>query len=380
MKNNFSYWEKKTFFEKVDVVIVGSGIVGLFTALEIKRKKPSWKILVLERGMLPDGASTKNAGFCCFGSLSELLDDLNHFSLEESVNLVKLRYEGLHKLRAELGDDSIGYQPCGGFELFSDKDENIFHNCLLNIQKYNQLFVDFIGPEIYSEAPDIANKNGFSEKVKFMIKNQYEGSIDTGKIIFNLLKKVQSNDIIILNNSIIQKFEESEGKVRIWTDSLELEAAQMVITTNGFARQLVPQLDVKPARAQVLVTSPIENLQMNGTFHHDRGYNYFRNIDGRILLGGGRNLDFEGETTTEMEITDTIQQHLEQMLREIIIPGKTFQIEYRWSGVMGVGSEKRPIIQPVGKNVFVAVRMGGMGVAIGSKVGEMAAKMLVENR
>lgn len=380
MKNNFSYWEKNTFFEKVDLIIVGSGIVGLFTALEIKRKNPGWKVVILERGILPNGASTKNAGFCCFGSLSELLEDLEHFSLEESVQLVKLRFDGLNKLRKELGDDSIGYQPSGGFELFSENDRKLFDKCADNIEKYNRLFSNLIGENIYSVDEKLISKNGLSANVKWMIKNSYEGSIDTGKMMFNLLKKAYLNDIIILNNCLIDKFEEEDNEVRIFTKDLNFSAAQMIITTNGFARELIPEIDVQPARAQVLVTSPIPDLKLEGTFHYDRGYNYFRNVNNRVLLGGGRNLDFSGETTTEMEITDSIQNHLEKMLREVIIPGKDFKIDYRWSGIMGVGAEKKPIIRPVRKNVFVAVRMGGMGVAIGSKIGELAAQMLIENK
>jgi gamma-glutamylputrescine oxidase len=380
MKNNLSYWEKNTFFEKVDLVIVGSGIVGLFTALEIRRKNPGWKIVVLERGILPNGASTKNAGFCCFGSLSELLDDLNHFSIEESVQLVKLRFDGLNKLRKELGDESIGYQPCGGFELFTENDNKLFEKCANNIDKYNQLFSEFIGNNIYSVDEKLIAKNGLSSNIKSIIKNSYEGSIDTGKMMFNLLKKAYLNDIIILNNCLINKFEEEEKEVRIFTNEFNFSSSQMIITTNGFARELIPEIDVQPARAQVLVTSPINDLELNGTFHYDCGYNYFRNINGRVLLGGGRNLDFKGENTTEMETTDLIQNHLEQMLREVIIPGKDFKIDYRWSGIMGVGTEKKPIIRSVRKNVFVAVRMGGMGVAIGSKIGELAAQMLSENR
>ena len=380
MKNNFSYWEKNTFFEQVDLVIVGSGIVGLFTALEIKRKNPNWKVVVLERGILPNGASTKNAGFCCFGSLSELMDDLNHFSLEESVDLVKMRFEGLQKLRFELSDEAIGYNPCGGFELFSENDLNILNKCAENIEKYNQLFSDFIGNEVYSINSNLISRNGFSNYVRYIIGNSYEGSIDTGLMMFNLLKKAYLNDIIVLNNILINHYEETENEVKIFSKELNFSAKQLIITTNGFARQLLPDLDVQPARGQVLVTSPIKDLKLNGTFHYDRGYNYFRNINDRVLLGGGRNLDFKGENTTEMETTQLIQDHLEKMLREDIIPGKDFKIEYRWSGIMGVGSEKIPIVKPVGKNVFVAVRMGGMGVAIGSKIGEKGAQMLIENR
>ena len=56
---------------------------------------------------------------------------------------------------------------------------------------------------------------------------------------------------------------------------------------------------MQPARAQVLITKPIKNLQIKGTFHLDKGYYYFRNIDNRILFGGGRNLDFKTEETSE---------------------------------------------------------------------------------
>ncbi|MEI7508538.1 MAG: FAD-dependent oxidoreductase, partial [Flavobacterium sp.] len=69
-----SYWEIKNWFSQVDFTIVGSGIVGLHCALNIRERFPASKILILEKGILPQGASTKNAGFACFGSLSEIMD------------------------------------------------------------------------------------------------------------------------------------------------------------------------------------------------------------------------------------------------------------------------------------------------------------------
>ena len=52
--------------------------------------------------MLPQGASTKNAGFACFGSLSEIIDDLKSHSEEEVIQLVKKRVDGLQLLRETL--------------------------------------------------------------------------------------------------------------------------------------------------------------------------------------------------------------------------------------------------------------------------------------
>ena len=84
---NLSYWEIKSWFTNIDYTIVGSGIVGLSCALHLKERFPKAKILVLEKGTLPQGASTKNAGFACFGSLSEILDDLITHSEEKFLIL-----------------------------------------------------------------------------------------------------------------------------------------------------------------------------------------------------------------------------------------------------------------------------------------------------
>jgi len=84
---NLSYWEKDVYFDKIDVVIIGSGIVGLTAALRLKQKESKLKIVVLERGLFPDGASNRNAGFACFGSPSELLEDLQTHT--EEINEIK---------------------------------------------------------------------------------------------------------------------------------------------------------------------------------------------------------------------------------------------------------------------------------------------------
>ena len=126
IKMELSYWELKNWFTNVDYTIVGSGIVGLHAALRLRERFPAAKILVLEKGMLPQGASTKNAGFACFGSLSEILEDLKTHSEEEVISLIERRWKGLQLLRKRLGDDAIDFKPHGGYELFLKEDESGF--------------------------------------------------------------------------------------------------------------------------------------------------------------------------------------------------------------------------------------------------------------
>ena len=363
---NLSYWEQKTWLNNIDYAVVGSGIVGLSTALHLKIKQPNAKIIILEKGLFPQGASTKNAGFACFGSLSEILKDMESHTESDVLELVGQRHKGLQLLRSTLGDDALSYQQLGGYELFLEKDELLFDTCSQNMKHVNSLLKPVFKADVFSK---VSNHFNFSRIQNQYIRNQFEGQIDTGKMMQALIKRVQELGVIILNNTKVERYFEHSDKIEIQTTHFELSALKLIFTTNGFAKQLINE-DVQPARAQALITKPLKNLQIKGTFHLDCGYYYFRNVDNHILLGGGRNLDIKGETTTKLAETEKIQQSLENILKYTILPKIDFKIEQRWSGIMGVGSQKKPIVKQLSNHVYCGVRMGGMGVAIGSLIGK----------
>jgi glycine/D-amino acid oxidase-like deaminating enzyme len=366
---NLSYWEIKSWFSNVDFTIVGSGIVGLNCALALKEKYPEATILILEKGMLPQGASTKNAGFACFGSLSEIIDDLKNHSVDEVVELLQKRYSGLNLLRMNLGDKTIDYQQYGGYELFLEND-SLWEECSANIEHINKLLRPLFKSDIFSVCK---NKFKFLNIRDKYICNHFEGQIDTGKMMLALMQKVQSLGVKIFNNCEVDSYSENQHSVLINTNIIEFNTSKLLIATNGFAKQLI-QEKVKPARAQVLITKPIKNLHIRGTFHLDRGYYYFRNIDNRILFGGARNSDFKTEETSEFGLTKSIQNKLEEILKTTILPETSYEIEHRWSGIMGVGTQKKAIVKQLSNNVVCGVRLGGMGIAIGSTIGnELAA-------
>ena len=368
---NFSFWELKNWFSNVDFTIVGSGIVGLHCALRLRELHPKSKILILEKGILPQGASTKNAGFACFGSLSEIIDDLKNHSEQDVINLIQKRKNGLTLLRKNLGDKAIDYQQNGGYELFLNNENDFFENYISQIPFINSLLKPIFGNQTFARK---ANSFEFKNICENLIVNPYEGQIDTGNMMQALLKKAVAKDILILNHQNVIKYTEANSEVEMLVNDFSFKTKNLLFATNGFASELTKN-QVKPARAQVLITDPIENLHIKGTFHLDEGYYYFRNIGNQILLGGGRNLDFEIETTTEFGITEKVQNHLETLLKEVILPNRKVEIQHRWSGIMGMGESKNPIVKQISDRVFCGVRLGGMGVAIGSLVGSELAEL-----
>jgi glycine/D-amino acid oxidase-like deaminating enzyme len=369
---NLSYWEYKSWFQNIDFTIVGSGIVGLHAALNLRKRFPESKILIIEKGSLPEGASTKNAGFACFGSLSEIVDDLNSKSPDEVFQLISKRWEGLQLLRNRIGDGEMDFQPNGGYELFVEKDKDIFEECLEKLEDVNKLFFPLFKSAVFKLQKDTF---GFQKIQQQIIFNPFEAQIDTGKMMRKLLKRAYSEGILILNNQSVTEYQENDSDVKVSLGDFSFSTKKLLFATNGFSKDLF-SADVQPARAQVLITKPIPNLAIKGTFHLDKGYYYFRNIDNRILFGGGRNLDFEGETTTDFGNTTLIQNELERLLKEVILPNYNFEIEHRWSGIMGMGSSKNPIVQQLSNHVYCGVRLGGMGIAIGSLVGKELADLV----
>lgn len=360
-----------------DIIIVGSGIVGLSTAISLKEKFPTSRILVLERGVLPTGASTKNAGFACIGSLTEVLDDLNTLSENEVLQLVELRYKGLNKLRNRLGDSTIGYCANGSYELISEAEEG----CLNQLDRINKLLYPVLNGNAFGFSSEKIEEFGFSKAhTKHIIQNNFEGELNTGEMMRSLIDLALQKGVEIKTGCPVQSFDEEGNRVRIQVKALGGEtvgftASQLILCTNAFTKSILPEVDLKPGRGLVLITEPIADLPFKGIFHFDKGYYYFRNLDGRVLFGGGRNLDFAGEETTEFDINEKIKADLFSKLQNFILPGRDFKIQDWWAGIMAFGPSRFPMVGHKTPRVLIGVRMGGMGVAIGSQIGEMLAEL-----
>jgi glycine/D-amino acid oxidase-like deaminating enzyme len=373
--SELSYWEKNQWIDNLDFVVVGAGIVGSSAAYHLKQKFPSARILILERSFFPLGASTKNAGFACFGSLTELLEDVEKIGISEVQNLVHLRWEGLQKLQTILTPKAIDFQQKSSWDLIRDIEEETFTDSFEKMDFMNSQLADIVGnSSVFSWETNLTEKFGFKHLLGGF-RNNLEGQIDTGKMMQAWQQKLMENQIQTLHGISVNAIESMGNEVLIQTNHGELKSKHIVVCVNGFAGDLLPDEPILPARAQVLITKPIPDLKIEGTFHYQAGYYYFRNIHNRILLGGGRNLDFSGETTTSFETTERIQSRLKSLLTEIILPSTPHEIEHSWAGIMGVGTSKKPIVKKINHTTAIGIRMGGMGVAIGSRIGSQIADL-----
>lgn len=370
-----SFWEINAWSE-ADVVIVGGGLVGIQTALAAAQRQPGARVVVLERGLVPTGASTRNAGFACIGSISEVAADLDLLGMDAAVDIVRRRNDGLCRLLETVEGHDVGFVRDGGHEIFLEN-----HPSLQRIDELNELLRPITGTTTFEQRDERVTHFGFSPKVLHLVTSSVEGTVHSGKLVSVLWGLAQRAGVMIRTGANVTSITDSHGIVELGVRSdvgdWVIRAGAVIVATNAWIPKLVPtgaSSRIQPARGQILVTEPLPEMPLHGSFHYDEGYVYFRPVGNRILLGGARNLAFEEECTTSHDVTDRIQGALEALLREVIAPSHSqISIDYRWAGTMAFSPSKHPIVERITPHVTVAFGCNGMGVALSSEVATRAA-------
>lgn len=371
---DISFWEQDAMLD-ADAIVIGGGLIGLQTALELRSRDRNARIVVLERGLLPAGASSRNAGFACFGSLTEILHDIDTMGEAAALAVIERRWSGLQRLRARLGDAAIGFENFGGYELLFDDDLP----ALERLDEVNRKLQPLFGQPVFSINDAGLRNSGFAPSVKTLVNNPFEAQVHSGRLMRALALLAAEQRIEIHTGAQVTAIVDDGANVQVSVGeqrALQFRAPRVAVCTNGISGMLIPDCDIVPARGQIIVTEPIADLRWRGTYHVDAGFYYFRNIGNRVLLGGARNLDFAGEQTSDMALSDTIQQALESMLRNTILPNHEVKIAQRWSGIMGFSVNKQPIVRRLSSHVVLGFGCNGMGVALGADIAAETAALL----
>jgi glycine/D-amino acid oxidase-like deaminating enzyme len=173
------------------------------------------------------------------------------------------------------------------------------------------------------------------------------------------------------------------GSVRARTPGGEVHAQLALICTNARAGELLPWYadKVDPVRGQMLATGPAPRI-FPQPIYADHGFDYWRQTpDGRIALGGWRNLDPGAEVGLDDVLHDEIQARMTAFLARFPeLEGVA--VTHRWSGTMGFSRDGLPLIGPApgAAGALAAVGFTGHGFGFGWLAGEALAALVVDGQ
>lgn len=153
----------------------------------------------------------------------------------------------------------------------------------------------------------------------------------------------------------------------------------VVVAVDGNLDRIFPELGdrVRTARLQMLATAPAPEIHIPRPVYSRWGYDYWQQLpDGRVVIGGCRDLFVDAEWTSADTPSIDLQERLERVLRETI--GVKQPITHRWAASVGYSNSILPVLAEVRENVWAIGGYNGTGNVLGALYGRIAARLAVD--
>jgi len=334
---------------RVDVSIVGAGVTGCSAALRLA--EAGLRVRVHDARGIAEGASGRNGGFALGGGAARYDVARETYGAERAAAYWRWTEVALDRM-ADLAGDSL--RRPGSYRLAGDEEER--EGIRL---EYEALREDGFEAEWLDDVP-----GGAAGRFHGAISHPGDAAIQPARFVRRLAA---------LAAEAGAEFREHEPV----EDVDALDADRVLVATDGYGHGLVPELAdaIWPTRGQVIASEPLESVLYDRPHYARQGFDYWQQLpDGRILLGGFRDVSILDELTDVEETTPTIQSSLESFLHELV--GRKVQVTHRWAGIFGLTQDMLPLVGPVlGRDgrVWVAGGYSGHGNVLGFACGALVA-------
>ena len=337
-----------------DVVVIGAGVTGCSCALTLA--EGGLRVRVHEARRVASGASGRNGGFGLRGGAMSYARARERFGPETAKSFWRMTERYLDRMEQLAGD---AFRRVGSLRLADDEE-------LADLRaEYEALREDGLDVEWIEQLDPPLDR-----MYRAAIRHPRDGSLQPARWVRRLAARAAAAGAEIVEESRVESLD-------------EIDADHVVIATDGYTQGLVPELDeaIRPVRGQVIATEPLGRMLFDCPHYARRGFDYWQQTpDTRLVLGGRRDENLEGEFTNEEIVTETIQQSLEEFAEDLI--GLPPTVAYRWAGIFGATEDELPLVGPVpGRDgVWVAAGYSGHGNVLGLACGDLVGEAVLGRR
>jgi glycine/D-amino acid oxidase-like deaminating enzyme len=198
---------------------------------------------------------------------------------------------------------------------------------------------------------------------------------------------------ILRGRALAARAQAAGARLHEWTEALafsgtevrtprgRVRCAAVVVAVDGGLERVVPALAgrVRTTRLQMLAAEPDSAVQIPCPVSSHYGFDYWQQLpDGRIALGGGRNLAFDEEWDAPATPSDRVQAYLDEVLRTRI--GSRGAVTHRWAARVAYSKSALPVLEEVEPNVWATGAYSGTGNLVGALCGRAAARLACGER
>jgi gamma-glutamylputrescine oxidase len=335
-----------------DVAVIGGGITGCSCALALA--EAGLRVRLFDAREIAGGASGRNGGFALRGGSAPYPVLSAEIGAERTAAIWRWTEEEIPALASLAGD---AFRQTGSLRLAADEEERDELR-----EEYEALRAAGIAADWLEELPD-----ALDGRYPAAIFHPPDGILQPARLVRRIARRAAEAGVEIHEHSRIE-------------DVQEARAESVVVATDGYPSGLLEGLIV-PTRGQVIATEPIEEMLFPIPHYGRHGFDYWHQTpDGRLVVGGFRDVSLDSEFTAEEEITPVVQAALEDFVETHV--GRRLRIDYRWAGIFGMVFDFLPIVGrvPGHTDLWVAGGYSGHGNVLGFACGRLVARAIRGDR
>src|SRR6267378_1561700 len=344
---------------EADVLIAGGGITGVTLAYTLADEGAS--VVLLESARIAGSASGRNAGFLLMAPAEPYGESIalwGRAGARAMLEIGRRSHVRVRHLVESLGLD-CDYRRSGSLRLTRTDEESDDQRAALPLLHADGFPMNEV--PIATVVP-----NGVEEHFRAGFVTEEDGELHPVRFLNGVARAAAGLGARIHAHSPLSAAHWSAGTWQAASGPHTVRARVLVLATNAFASHLCPALSqlIAPRRGQMLVTAPIgREIAPRPTSAH-WGYQYWRQTpEGRLLIGGWRDVDPDAEVGEDDTPTPAIQAGIERGLRDLVPEG--VEIERRWAGTMGFARDGRPLVGWLDAEHHLAIAAGYTGHGIG---------------
>ena len=368
-----------------DVVVVGGGFTGLWTALELTDREPGMRVVVLEAASVGHGASGRNGGFVEPSLTHGIANGLAHFPDE---------YEQLHRLGAENHAGLVEFVRTHGIECHLEQTGTVgvatepWH--LPGLEEEAELH------ERFGERVELLDRDAVRAEVD---SPTYLGGlhvpdgaaiVDPGALVRGLARVARDRGVVVAEHRPVTGLHRVGAGVRVATADGDVTADRVVLATNAWSHQLLRRTarHFVPVYDHVLVTEPLDADHLarigwkrrQGLYDVGNQFHYYRlTHDDRILWGGYDAVyHFGNGVGPEHDHREATYALLERHFRATFPQLDDVGFSHRWGGPIATTTRFTATFgEAMGGRVVYALGYTGLGVAATRFAARVLADRLV---
>ena len=368
-----SFWQDEARAPecRVDVAVVGGGVIGCATAYWLQQLAPERSVAVVEAGQLAAGATGRGAGFLLPGGFDAYLAPPHRYDAKQARRQWQFMKENLEVVSSQLHSSAIELEQRGTVIALAESEDS----------KSVQRAVSRMRSDGIPVAPLTAeqtNKRLFAERLGEALYLPSGAVVNPVLLVRQLAEESGAN---VLEYHPVQQVRPESESVVLETPRRRIRADQIVLAVGTHLPHLYPALQryVKLVRGQMLATLPTQHRRMSApAFLRGSAYNVRQLPDGTLIIGQGFTAASPGAAFAD-ETTPAVQADLERYLHRHFPQARGLSVRRRWSRFMAGSTDDHPVVGAVPDvpNSFWAAGFAGKELGYGVRFGRLLAELLL---